>query len=118
MINNLEKRTTEFGKLTIKICKKTRINLFNKNAISQIIRSSTSIGANYREANNASSKKDFKNKIFLCKKETSETKHWIEILASSNNFDVEDLRILFREAQELIMIFQKIINSINKNGNT
>ncbi|MDO8551065.1 MAG: four helix bundle protein [bacterium] len=66
------------------------------------------MGANYCEANGASSKKDFRNKIFICKKEAKETKYWLRMLARA----VEDLagecRRLWKEAQELTMIFSKI----------
>jgi len=72
---DLEERTKNFGKEIIKILNKIKINAINKNIISQLICSATSVGANYCEANNASSKKDFRNKIFLCRKEIQETKY-------------------------------------------
>ncbi len=77
------------------------------------MRSGTSIGANYCEANNASSKKDFKNKIFICKKETQETKYWLRMLVKSEPDKRDDIAILWKECQELVMIFQKIINTCN-----
>ncbi len=80
----------------------------------QLIRSGTSIGANYMEANGASSKRDFRNKISICKKESQETKHWLRMLAKCENPKKDGLRILWQEAQELTMIFQKITNSLNK----
>jgi len=52
-----------------------------KPLISQLVRSSTSVGANYCEANGASSKKDFKNKIHICKKEVQESKHWLHMIS-------------------------------------
>lgn len=80
--------------------------------VSQIVRSSTSIGANYSEANNASSRKDFQNKIFICKKEAQETKHWFRMLATCFPEKKEEIRPLWQEAQELTMILQKIINTL------
>lgn len=80
-----------------------------------MVRSGTSIGANYCEANNASSKKDFKNKIFICKKESQETKYWLVLLEKSNPERKNDIEILKKECQEFLMIFQKIINSCNGN---
>jgi len=59
-------------------------NIINNPLISQIVRSATSIGANYHEANGASSGKDFKNKIYICKKEAKETKYWLQIIAEAN----------------------------------
>jgi len=58
---DLEKRTKKFSKEIIKFLKKIRINEINRSLISQLVRSATSVGANYCEANGASSKKDFKN---------------------------------------------------------
>jgi four helix bundle protein len=82
--------------------------------ITQLLRSATSIGANYCEANNASSKKDFRNKIFICKKEAQETKYWLRILGSYFPEEKNELRKNWKEVQELTMIFQKIVNSCNK----
>jgi four helix bundle protein len=66
-------------------------------------------GANYCEANNASSKKDFRNKIFICKKEASETKHWLRMIARANPTIKDDCKKLWQEANELTMIFSKIV---------
>ena len=77
-------------------------------------RSVTSVAANYCEANNASSKKDFKNKIFICKKEIQETKYWMELLARTNLEHKDELRKLWKETHELTLIFNKIIFSLKK----
>jgi len=74
---NLEGRTMKFSENIIDLIKTIKINEINKPIIKQLIRSATSIGANYNEANGASSRKDFKNKIFICKKEAKETKYWL-----------------------------------------
>ncbi len=63
---NLEERTALFSELLIKSVKKVKKDSVNSSIISQIVRSGTSIGANYCEANNASSKRDFRNKIYIC----------------------------------------------------
>ena len=81
---DLEERTAKFGEEIILFCKSLKQDVITRPLINQLIRSGTSIGANYCEANNASSKKDFRNKIFICKK----------------------------EAQELTLILQKITNSL------
>ena len=60
------------------------------------------------EANGASSKKDFRNKIFICKKESQETKHWLRMLAAATSDMKDSIRVLWHEAQELTLIFQKI----------
>jgi len=76
---NLEERTTKFGEKIIKFLKKIPKNVITLPIISQITRAGTSVGANYYEANGASSRKDFRNKIYICKKEIQETKHWLRI---------------------------------------
>jgi four helix bundle protein len=106
-------RTAKFGEDVIVLCKKIRPDNINKPIINQFIRSGTSIGANYCEANNASSKKDFKNKIFICKKEAQETKYWLQMLTKCNPESSGDTRKLWKECQELTMIFQKIISTLN-----
>ncbi|HET7099015.1 MAG TPA: four helix bundle protein [Patescibacteria group bacterium] len=112
--NNLEERTAKFGENIIFLCKTLKPNLITTPIISQLVRSSTSIGANYMEANNASSRKDFANKIFICKKEAQETKHWLRMLSTAiEDVNVtEKLRMLWKECQELTMIFQKITNTL------
>lgn len=82
---DLEERTTVFSEKIIEFCKKIPKNTINLPVIDQLIRSGTSIGANYMEANGASSKRDFKNKIFICKKEARETKYWLRILANASD---------------------------------
>lgn len=77
---NLEERTAKFGEKVLIFCKNIKLNSINESIIKQLIRSSTSIGANYMEANGSDSKKDFKNKISICKKEAKETTHWLRML--------------------------------------
>jgi len=66
------------------------------------------------EAINASSKKDFKNKLFICKKEAQETKYWLTILkeCEANNLEIDKLS---QECHELNLIFQKSINTLSSN---
>ena len=72
---DLEERTARLGENVIVFVKTLNKDSVNNPLISQIVRSATSIGANYMEANQASSKKDFRNKIYICKKEANETKY-------------------------------------------
>ena len=109
---NLEERTARFGENTIIFCKNITQDTINKPLINQLVRSSTSIGANYMEANGASSRKDFCNKIFICKKEAQETKHWLRMINNCIPEKREENVKLWQEAQELTMIFQKITNSL------
>jgi len=79
-IYDLEKRTLQFGKNIIQFCKIIPQNIITKPLISQLIRSGTSVGANYHEADDAESKKDFKHKIGICKKESRESKFFINMI--------------------------------------
>ena len=109
---DLEERTAKFGEDIIALCRRIKPNNIINPLINQIVRSGTSIGANYMEANGASSKKDFVNKIFICKKECQETKHWLRMLLSCALEENEmEAKQLWKEAQELTLIFQKIASS-------
>ncbi len=113
---NLEERTAQFGEDIIKFCKTVRQDLISGPIINQLVRSSTSVGANYMEANGASSKKDFKNKIHICKKEIQEAKHWLRMMASCFPEKKAEIIKLWKEAQELTFVFGKIIGTLNKNS--
>ena len=111
---DLEERTTKFGGDIIEFCKSMRQDAITRPIISQIVRSGTSIGENYMEANAVSSKKDFRNKIFICKKETRETKHWLRMIAMCLLERKEEIKKLWKECEELTLIFQKITTSLDK----
>lgn len=109
---NLEERTAKFGEAVIEFCRSLPQDAITKPLISQLIRSATSIGANYMEANAASSRKDFANKIFICKKEAQETKHWLRMTAKAVPQTREDIELSWKECQELVLIFQKITSTL------
>ncbi|MDD5396694.1 MAG: four helix bundle protein [Candidatus Moranbacteria bacterium] len=110
---NLEIRTSAFGESCILMCKKIKQDTITRPLISQIVRSSTSVGANYAEANGASSKKDFKNKIHICKKEIQESKHWLHMISVASPELASETGMLWKEAQELTLIFGKIISKLS-----
>jgi len=112
---DLEERTAKFGEEIIKFCKLIKYSDINKPLINQLVRSSTSVGANYMEANQGSSRKDFKNKIRICQKEANETKHWLRMIAVANEDKKDNCRILWKEAHELTLIFAKISKSCQEN---
>lgn len=114
---DLEERTALFSEKLIDFCKNIKHNTITIPLISQIVRSGTSIGANYCEADEASSKKDFINKICIAKKETKETKYWLRIIAHTVPEQKDIARILWKEAQELNLIFASIIRSSRRIGN-
>ena len=109
---DLEERTAKFGENVIGFCKTVKQDIITRPLISQLIRSATSIGANYMEANGASSKKDFKNKIFIAKKEAQETKHWLRMLIKCVPDREQEIMSLWKEAQELTLIFGKIVSNL------
>lgn len=111
---DLEKRTLRFSENIIDLLKTITVTEINKPIINQLVRSATSVGANYCEANGASSKKDFKNKIHICKKEIKETKYWLQLIEKTNPEKKEEIKPLRNEAQELTLIFSKIVGTMNK----
>lgn len=120
MINDksqeFENRLDKLAINIIKSIKKIKINCINKRIIDQIIGSSGSIGANYCEANESESKKDFIHKIGIAKKETRETKHWLRLLAVANPEISDELKAYYSETHEILLIFSKIISTSKSNG--
>lgn len=113
---DLEERTAKFGEAVIESAKKIPQNPITIPLISQLIKAATSVGANYCEADDACSKKDFVNKISLCKKESRESKHWLRMIANTVYALKDEAGKHLNEAQELNLIFAAIINKCRKNG--
>jgi len=111
---DLEERTTKFSEEIIDFTKKLLQNSITKPIISQLIRAGTSVGANYAEADEANSRKDFINKIAISKKETKETKYWLRLIAHTLPEFTPEARKLWKEAQELNLILAAIIRSSKK----
>jgi len=111
---DLIERTAVFGENVIEFCKTINRNTITNPLISQLIRSATSVGANYMEADGAESKKDFNHKIGISKKESKETMHWLRMISKADNSNINICRRLWQEAHELTLIFSAIMRS-NKN---
>lgn len=111
---DLEERTAKFGAEVVKFSKIVPVNLTTKPLISQFVRSGTSVGANYCEADDAESKKDFQHKLGICKKEARETKHWLRMMVVACPELADRARVLWQEAKELNLIFNAIIRNSNK----
>ena len=111
---DLEDRTAKFGECVIRFSRKITEDSVSRPLISQLIRAGTSVGANYSEADDAESKKDFKHKIGICKKEARETKHWLRMIAVAFPEAKEEARIIWQEAKELNLIFNAIVNKIKE----
>jgi len=108
---DLEERLARFAEQIIDLMKKLPQNAINSRMVSQVVGSGGSAGANYNEANEAESKKDFTHKVGLVKKELKETKHWLRLLARANPEFKDDFRKLWKENHELLLIFSKIVGS-------
>jgi four helix bundle protein len=105
---DLEGRTAKFGEEIIQFCKGIPWNVVTEPLIRQLVKSGTSVGGNYCEADDACSRKEFRQKIGYCKKESRESKHWLRMLAVAVADQVERARMLWKEAHELHLIFAKI----------
>ena len=114
---DLEERTLKFSENIIIFVSRIKRDTITSPLISQLVRSATSIGANYCEANGASSKKDFKNKIYICKKEAKETKYWLQLILKALPDSSEKCKDYLKEAQELTLIFSKIAQTIENQKN-
>ena len=108
---DLEERTAVFAEDIVVLIRKIKVDYVNKNIISQVMKSAGSIGANYCEATEAESKKDFIHKVSIAKKEIKETQHWLRLLAKSNPEHRESLIKLWKESRELLLIFSKTIST-------
>jgi|SRR5579871_2714497 len=113
---DLEERSALFAEVVIGLVQRLPHTSINKRLIEQIVGASGSIGANYCEAQEAESKKDFIHKIGICKKEIRETKHWLRLLATANPTVTTELRQLWTEAHQLLLIFSKILVTARKNN--
>ena len=105
---DLEDRTTRFAEAIIEFAKVIRTNAITEPLIKQLVRSGTSIGANYVEADDASSRKEFRYRIGICKRESRETKYWLRMVAKAAPEMAEQVRSQWTEAKELHLIFAKI----------
>ena len=105
---DLEDRTLEFSKNCIDLCKSLTKDTINIELIRQLIRASSSIGANYREANDTITKKDFYHRIGICRREAKESKYWLELLLHSNQKFSNQPKVLADEALQLARIFASI----------
>jgi four helix bundle protein len=104
----LEKRTRDFGIKIIRLSTALPNTPEGREIRRQITKSGTSIGANYREANRARSKADFRNKIRICEGETSETQYWLEMIVEVGWLSKEEVKFEFKECGELLAIFGPI----------
>ena len=106
----LEKRTREFAVRIICLSRTLPNTAEAKVVRTQITKSGTSIGANYREANRARSKADFKNKMRICEGEVSETQYWLEVIVKVKWLSWAKIKGEYEECGELLGIFTSAAN--------
>jgi four helix bundle protein len=107
-VYDLEDRTARFGEAIIDFAKTIPQNPLTNRLISQLVGAGTSVGANYAEADDSVSKKDFLKSIGTCRKEARETKHFLRMVARAVPELKLQARELWMEARELHLIFSKI----------
>lgn len=109
---NLEKRTLEFAQKILTLCEAVPKTIINIELIKQVVRSAASVGANYREANEALGTRDLKYRMRITRKEAKETTYWLELILKSNNDFKLDIDYLLQESKELRNIFTSIIKKL------
>ena len=108
---DLEDRTLSFSKNCIDLCRLFMRDAINIELVSQLVRASTSVGANYREANDSITRKDFFHRVGISRREAKESKYWLELLLHSNPKFSDKIEPLIDEALQLVKIFASIIKN-------
>lgn len=104
----LEKRTKAFAVQIVKLAAKLPCDRTGDAVRYQMVKSGTSIGANYREANRAVSRAGFKHRISTCEKEASETQYWLEVIIEGEWLPLEQIQPDHKECSELLALFTSI----------
>jgi len=110
----LEGRTKTFA---VKIIKFSALLPHNDVGVvlrKQIVRSGTSVGANYREANRSVSRADFKNKIAICEKELSETQYWLDVIREAGLINPDQVSVTYEECTQLLKLFTAIGRNLSE----
>ncbi len=113
-VYDLEERTACFGERVVSFARRIPESSITRSLINQLIRAATSVGANYCEADDAFSKREFIYKIATCRKEAKETKYWLRMVIIACPKLIDEAQQHKREAQELNLIFSSIVNKAKK----
>ena len=108
---DLEERTACFGEKIVAFAKTIKLDAVTRPLVTQLVRSGTSVRANYCEANEAGSRKEFRYRISVCNREVRESKHWLRMLATASESSKITSRLLWKEAHELNLIFSSIFRN-------
>lgn len=109
---DLEERTAKFGEEIVKFCRDLPKDEITRPIINQLVKCGTSVGANYCEADDAETRKDFKHKIGICKKESRESKHFLRMSLIAVPITKDRADKLWNEAKELNLIFNAIFKKL------
>jgi four helix bundle protein len=109
----IEKRTRQFAVRIIKLSTRLPKSLEGQVIKSQLTKAGTSVGANYREANRARSKSDFRSKIRICEGECSETQYWLEVIVEAEMLPWKEVKADYNECSEILAIFTTVLNSLD-----
>ena len=101
----LEKRTQKFASNVVLLSQKLPHTPEGLRIKGQLTGSGTSVGANYREANRARSRRDFRNKMHICEGECAETQYWLEVVVDAKMLEWEIVKPLYEECSEILGIF-------------
>ena len=116
-MRNLEERLFSFAVATLKFLRTVKDNYESRVLKHQLVKSSTSVGANYEEAQGASSRADFNNKIKISLKEIRETNYWLRIIQSLELGNKDECQRLYKESEELKKIIGSISSKVSKSLN-
>ncbi len=114
---DLEERTLRFAKGVIGFVNTLTKTVANTEIMRQVVRSSGSVGANYIEANEALSKKDFAMRVKICRKEAKESRYWLRLLEVKGEDTEQKRKALINEATELTKIFGSIVEKTKGSKN-
>ncbi len=108
---DLEERTARFGEAVIALARMVPQNVVTRPLISQLVRCATSVGANYCEADEAETKKEFRYRIGVCKREARETRFQIRMIVAAEPQMRDEARVVWQEGKELTLIFAAILRT-------
>ena len=106
---DLEERTARFGEAVTSLARKIPVSPVTRGTIEQFIAAGTSVGANWSEAQDPESRKDFRQKVGICRKESREAKFWLRMIVAAVPELKPQAQALWQEAKELNLIFGSIL---------
>jgi four helix bundle protein len=113
--NNIRQKTFTFAVRIVNLYKYLKDERKEYVISKQILRSGTSVGANYREADNAESKKDFIHKLAISQKEADETLFWLELLKETDYIEEDIFNSMHNDCTEILKIIKTIIINTKRN---